>query len=55
MKKRLCVLAAAFLVGPTLAFAAGPVDGGSKQAVNWVAIGMFVAFVALMWLISAMA
>src|SRR4029453_10276956 len=47
MKKRFCVLAAAFLVGPTLVFAAGPVDGGPKQAVNWVAIGMFVAFVAL--------
>ena len=23
-----------------------PIDGGTKQAVNWVAIGMFVAFVA---------
>jgi cation/acetate symporter len=32
---------------PTLAFAAGAIDGGSKQATNWVAIGMFIAFVAI--------
>jgi cation/acetate symporter len=31
---------------PTLALAAGAIDGGTKQAVNWVAICMFVAFVA---------
>jgi cation/acetate symporter len=48
MKKLSCVLATAFLTGlPTLAFAAGAVDGGTKQSVNLVAIGMFVAFVAL--------
>src|SRR5271166_3143786 len=32
---------------PTVAFAAGTIDGGTKQAVNWVAIGMFIAFVGL--------
>ena len=47
MKKLSCALATAFVVIPKLAFAAGTVDGGPKQMVNWVAIGMFVAFVAL--------
>lgn len=32
---------------PTLALAAGTIDGGSKQAVNWSAIGMFIGFVSL--------
>ena len=32
---------------PTLALAAGAIDGGSKQAVNWAAIGMFIGFVSL--------
>ena len=31
----------------TLALAAGAIDGGAKQSLNTVAIGMFVAFVAL--------
>src|SRR5215468_9300446 len=30
---------------PTLALAAGAVEGGAKQATNWSAIGMFVGFV----------
>ena len=48
MKKFSCVLAAAMFASlPTLAFAAGTIDGGTKQAVNWVAIGMFIAFVGL--------
>jgi cation/acetate symporter len=40
--------AAAFAAIPTLALAAGP-DAGqlAKQATNWTAIGMFVAFVVL--------
>ena len=47
MKRLSYVPATAFLSSlPTLAFAAGAVDGGTKQAVNWVAIGMFVTFVA---------
>jgi cation/acetate symporter len=37
---------------PTLAFAAGTIDGGSKQAINWVAIGMFIAFVGLTLVIT---
>ena len=45
------VLACLFLIflfcSPTLAFAAGAIDGGSKQAVNWTAIIMFVGFVSL--------
>ncbi len=48
MKKLSYVLATALFASlPTLALAAGAIDGGTKQAVNWVAIGMFVAFVAL--------
>lgn len=48
MKKLSCVLATAMLASlPTLAFAAGTIDGGTKQAINWVAIGMFIAFVGL--------
>src|SRR5215216_397953 len=48
MKRLPYVLATALLASlPTLALAAGAIDGGTKQAVNWVAIGMFVAFVAL--------
>ena len=48
MKKLSYMLATAIFASlPTLAFAAGAIDGGTKQAVNWVAIGMFVAFVAL--------
>ena len=31
---------------PTFAYAAGNIEGGTKQETNWVAIGMFVAFVA---------
>src|ERR1700674_332930 len=47
MKKPPYVLATAlFACLPIVAFAAGTIDGGTKQAVNWVAIGMFVAFVA---------
>ena len=47
MKKLSYVLATAlFACLPMVAFAAGTIDGGTKQAVNWVAIGMFVAFVA---------
>ena len=48
MRKFSCVLATAMFASlPTLAFAAGAIDGGTKQAINWVAIGMFVAFVGL--------
>jgi cation/acetate symporter len=32
---------------PTLALAAGTIEGASKQAINWSAIGMFVGFVIL--------
>ena len=47
MKKLSYVLATALFASlPMLAFAAGTIDGGTKQQVNWVAIGMFVAFVA---------
>ena len=48
MKRFSFVLATALFAGlPTLALAAGAIDGGTKQALNLVAIGMFVAFVAL--------
>ena len=48
MTKLACLLVTIMLASLTsLALAAGAIDGGAKQAVNWVAIGMFVAFVAL--------
>jgi cation/acetate symporter len=48
VRKFFCILAIAMFASlPTLAFAAGTIDGGTKQAVNWVAIGMFIAFVGL--------
>jgi cation/acetate symporter len=48
MKKLPYVLATAILVSqPVVALAAGVVEGGTKQPVNWVAIGMFVGFVSL--------
>src|SRR5512144_3352233 len=48
MRKLSCIFVTAIFASlPSLAFAAGAIDGGTKQAVNWVAIGMFVAFVAL--------
>ena len=41
MKKLSCALATAFLTAlPTLVFAAGAVEGGTKQSFNSVAIGM---------------
>ena len=32
---------------PSIALAAGAIDGGSKQATNWSAIGMFATFVLI--------
>jgi cation/acetate symporter len=46
--RKLLWLSIVVLAGmPSLALAAGAVDGGAKQEVNWSAIGMFVGFVAL--------
>ncbi|MCC8978273.1 cation acetate symporter [Bradyrhizobium acaciae] len=47
MKKISWLLTIFLIVIPTFALAAGSVEGGSKQAVNWSAIGMFVGFVML--------
>lgn len=47
MKKVSWLLATLLICFPTLALAAGAIDGGSKQAVNWAAIGMFIGFVSL--------
>ncbi|MHB2168176.1 cation acetate symporter [Alsobacter sp. R-9] len=44
--------AAVAALAPTLALAAGAVEGGAKQATNWPAIGMFVAFVGLTLVIT---
>jgi cation/acetate symporter len=53
MKKLSYASVAAFLaIAPTLALAAGTVEGGAKQSVNWTAIGMFIAFVALTLVIT---
>ncbi len=35
------------LLASTAAHAAGPIEAGTKQGTNWVAIGMFAGFVAL--------
>src|SRR5215468_6937906 len=42
MKKISCLLV--LVCFPTLALAAGTIDGGSKQAINWAAIVMFIGF-----------
>ncbi len=44
--KRVSFLATGLLLSMP-AWAAGPLEAGTMQATNWVAIGMFVAFVAL--------
>ena len=46
--RKLLWLPAMMLAGsPTFALAAGTIDGGAKQATNWSAIAMFIAFVIL--------
>src|ERR1700746_3990733 len=52
MRKLFWPLAIILVSVPTLAIAAGTIDGGSKQATNWSAISMFVAFVALTLVIT---
>ena len=47
MRKISWLLVTLLICFPTLALAAGAIDGGSKQAVNWAAIGMFIGFVSL--------
>src|ERR1700741_4961338 len=47
MRKLSWLSTAIFACLPTLAFAAGTIDGGTKQAINWVAIGMVIGFVGL--------
>ncbi|QHO75730.1 cation acetate symporter [Bradyrhizobium sp. CCBAU 051011] len=47
MKKISCLLVTLLVCFPTLALAAGTIDGGGKQATNWAAIGMFIGFVSL--------
>ncbi|SFJ48181.1 cation acetate symporter [Bradyrhizobium sp. Gha] len=51
--KRFAFLSVILLASvPTIALAAGAVEGGSKQAINWSAIGMFVGFVGLTLVIT---
>ena len=51
--RKLLWLPAMMLAGsPTFALAAGTIDGGAKQATNWSAITMFVAFVILTLVIT---
>jgi cation/acetate symporter len=52
MRKMSCLLVTLLVCFPTLALAAGTIDGGSKQAVNWAAIGMFIGFVSLTLVIT---
>ena len=47
MRKLSCLLVTLLVCFPTVALAAGTIEGGSKQAVNWAAIGMFLGFVSL--------
>ncbi len=47
MKKLTHLFVALSVCFPSLALAAGTIDGGTKQAVNWAAIGMFIGFVSL--------
>jgi len=51
--RKISYLLVTLLVGfPTLALAAGTIEGGTKQAVNWAAIGMFIGFVSLTLVIT---
>jgi cation/acetate symporter len=52
MRKFSFLLIALLVCFPTLALAAGNIDGGSKQAINWAAIGMFIGFVSLTLVIT---
>jgi len=52
MRKISWLLATLLICFPTLALSAGAIDGGSKQAVNWAAIGMFIGFVSLTLVIT---
>jgi len=52
MRKISWLLVTLLICFPTLALAAGAIDGGSKQAINWAAIGMFVGFVSLTLVIT---
>ncbi|MBR1163944.1 MULTISPECIES: cation acetate symporter [Bradyrhizobium] len=45
--KKAFLLATLFACISSVALAAGTIDGGTKQAVNWAAIGMFIGFVSL--------
>jgi cation/acetate symporter len=47
MRKISWLLVTLLICFPALALAAGAIDGGSKQAINWAAIGMFIGFVSL--------
>ena len=52
MRKISWLLLTLLICFPTLAQAAGTIDGGNKQAVNWAAIGMFIGFVSLTLVIT---
>ena len=52
MRKISCLVVTLLVCFPTLALAAGTIEGGSKQAVNWAAIGMFIGFVSLTLVIT---
>ena len=52
MRKISYLLVTLLVCFPTLALAAGAIEGGSKQAVNWAAIGMFIGFVSLTLVIT---
>jgi len=52
MRRLFWPLAIILVSVPTLAIAAGTIDGGTKQATNWSAISMFIAFVLLTLVIT---
>ena len=52
MRKISYLLVTLLVCFPKLALAAGAIEGGSKQAVNWAAIGMFIGFVSLTLVIT---
>ena len=52
MRKISYLLVTLLVCFPTLALAGGTIEGGSKQAVNWAAIGMFIGFVSLTLVIT---
>src|SRR4051794_13962125 len=52
MKKISWLAVTLFVCLPTLSLAAGAIEGGAKQPINWSAVAMFVGFVSFTLVIT---